>query len=248
MWKDRDKDGLRRCWGLSRRAHCLCCTIFVTILWFSVRKGKEKAENSSPQTTPQSRMATLFLKRVFVVGFSRGQTKKKKKFHTFGSNTDWQRTFNKSMALLLLFFWRRLPPCAVDGESRQSGCLLHFLFLPPMSLLLLEFFPWYSSPRPFLIFFSFLAYHSFAFSLEVCRGNQRRLEQNKNHLHLSQALHYLSQLWWKTKEETINQDKSSDKICRSPIRFIHSLLSSQSPENIGAKCWLSYTVLFYFSR
>lgn len=41
---------------------------------------------------------------------------------------------------------------------------------------------------PLFNFFSFLAYHSFAFLLEVCRGNQRRLKHNKNHLHLSQAL------------------------------------------------------------
>lgn len=172
---------------------CLCCTIFVTILWFSVRKRKETAENSSPQTTPQSRMATLFFKKKSICCWFQqrpdplppqnprplGATQIDKDFqqkHGFASSGEGSL-------------------CAVDSKSRLSGSLLQRLSLSPMSLLVTLCFPWCSSPCPFLIFFLFLAYHSFAFFLEVYRGNRRRLEQNKNHLHLSQALRYLSQLW-----------------------------------------------------
>lgn len=179
---------------------CLGCTIFVTILWFSVRKRKEKAENSSPQTTPQSRMATLFLKRVSAVDVNRGQNPPPPKNPTPLGATQIDKGLSTKASPCYL--WRRLPRCAVCcGRWRPPGWQLTAVCIP--ARLLLEFFPWYSSPCPFLIFFSFLAYHSFAFFLEVCRGNQRRLKHNKNHLHLSQALRYLSQLWWKTRERKL---------------------------------------------
>lgn len=134
---------------------CLCCTIFVTILWFSVRKRKETAENSSPQTTPQSRMATLFFKkkRVFVVGFSRGQTPPPQKKipglweqHRLTKDFQQKHGFASSGEGSL---------CAVDSESRRSGSLLQRLSLSPRSLLVTLCFPWCSSPCPFLIFFFF---------------------------------------------------------------------------------------------
>lgn len=171
---------------------CLCCTIFVTILWFSVRKRKETAENSSPQTTPQSRMATLFLKKEYLLLVSAEARSPPKKIpglweqHRLTKDFQQKHGFASSGEGSL---------CAVDSESRRSGSLLQRLSLSPMSLLVTLCFPWCSSPCPFLILFSFLACHSFAFFLEVYRGNQGRLEQNKNHLHLSQALRYLSQLW-----------------------------------------------------
>lgn len=129
---------------------CLGCTIFVTILWFSVRKRKEKAENSSPQTTPQSRMATLFLKRVSAVGVSRGQTpphpqKIPRLWEQHRLKKDFQQKHRHATSGEGSLGVR----CAVDGEGRQGGSLLQCVSLSPMSLLLLESFPGTLHPAPF---------------------------------------------------------------------------------------------------